>query len=592
MKNVFSDRREYVVAAGLWVAFFILYLKTLAPTVGFIDAGELATVATTLGIAHPTGYPLFTLLGRLFAMIPIASREIVRLNIMAALFTSMAAVVFFFSMLELLGSTTNRTSRIVAAGFSSAALACSRTFWSEGLSIEVYSLHVLLICMTILFFLKAINTDKSQWWFLFAYTLGLSFTNHLTTILLAPAFVFLFFYEHRFTRIAFDRIRILIVPFLVGLSAYLYLPIRASSNPLLNWGNPSTFEKLWWHFSGKQFRVWMFESTDAAQKQFHYFMNNTPVEFYYIPIIVAVAGMLILLFSDRKKFFFIVLLLISCVGYSINYDIHDIDSYFLLAFISLMMFAGVAVQKVVASMSRYTVIGSICILSLIVIVEAAQNIDSVDQHANYMVEDYTRNILANLPKNSLIISYEWDFFVSASLYFQHVEHVRPDIVVIDKELLRRSWYFDQLHTMYPEVIQRSKKEVHGFLKELDKFEHGLPYEYAAIEGRYNSLIKSFITNNQDRQCFVTPEIEQNYTAGYNRVPYGFCYLLTTSARYVVTPFPSIVHRFSPNHDVYSSQIRKFSNAVLTKRAAYERYFGRDSLADLYDNAVNRYFQSF
>jgi hypothetical protein len=42
---------------------FLVYLKTLAPSVTFIDSGELAAVACTLGIAHPTGYPLFTLLG-------------------------------------------------------------------------------------------------------------------------------------------------------------------------------------------------------------------------------------------------------------------------------------------------------------------------------------------------------------------------------------------------------------------------------------------------------------------------------------------------------------------------------------------------
>lgn len=72
------------VAALVAVFAFAVYLKTLAPGVHFIDSGELAAVACTLGIAHPTGYPLFTLIGWLFSNLPIASEEIVRLNMMSA----------------------------------------------------------------------------------------------------------------------------------------------------------------------------------------------------------------------------------------------------------------------------------------------------------------------------------------------------------------------------------------------------------------------------------------------------------------------------------------------------------------------------
>ena len=73
------------------VAAFIVYMQTLAPSVDFIDAGELATVCATLGIAHPTGYPLFALVGWVFAHLPIAGTVILRLNVMAAFFTALGA---------------------------------------------------------------------------------------------------------------------------------------------------------------------------------------------------------------------------------------------------------------------------------------------------------------------------------------------------------------------------------------------------------------------------------------------------------------------------------------------------------------------
>src|SRR3990172_6547598 len=92
MKTPF--RHQEAASVTVSALSFLVYLTTLCPTVSFTDAGELATVATTLGIAHPTGYPLFTLLGRLAVMIPSAGEEIVRLNLLAAVLTAASAGVF------------------------------------------------------------------------------------------------------------------------------------------------------------------------------------------------------------------------------------------------------------------------------------------------------------------------------------------------------------------------------------------------------------------------------------------------------------------------------------------------------------------
>lgn len=289
MKVFFEKDQTLIYLVITWLVSFLIYLQTLAPTVGFIDSGELATVTSTLGIAHPTGYPLFTLLGRIFFLLPIATEEIVRLNIMSALCTSLSVAFFFLLMLELLKgkNTIHKDHNIAASLFASLTLAFSQTFWKQGVIVEVYSLHLLLILLTIFFFIKAINTEHASYWLFFAFVYGLTFTNHLTAILLAPACLYLFFAEHKFTRAALQKIGRLSMPFFLGLSVYLYLPIRAASQPILNWGNPQTLEKFWWHVTGKQFRVWMFASGEAAQKQFNYFLERIPLEFVYIPVILS-----------------------------------------------------------------------------------------------------------------------------------------------------------------------------------------------------------------------------------------------------------------------------------------------------------------
>ncbi|MGE5498138.1 MAG: protein O-mannosyl-transferase family, partial [Syntrophothermus sp.] len=80
------------VLTGLLV--FIIYLISMAPSVVEIDAGELAAVQATLGIAHPTGYPLFTMLGYIFLKLPLGFSKIFMANLMAGIWCSLGIMLF------------------------------------------------------------------------------------------------------------------------------------------------------------------------------------------------------------------------------------------------------------------------------------------------------------------------------------------------------------------------------------------------------------------------------------------------------------------------------------------------------------------
>lgn len=583
---MFSFNRLTIIAASaLWFITFSVYWMTMAPTIGFIDSGELSTVAVSLGIAHPTGYPLFTLLARMFSLLPIASEEIVRLNILSALITSISVVVFFFLFLELASDQKGKKdgwATLIIASISSMFIGFSKTFWFQGLAIEVYSLHVLLILFALLLFVKSVKTRSMHHWYLFAFVVGLAFTNHLTTILLAPAMLYWFFAEHGIGKAAFKKIGLLAVPFAAGLSLYCYLPIRAAQLPLLNWGNPQSTERLWWHITGKQFRVFMFSSSEAARRQLSYFFENLSVEFFFPVLILAGLGAAVLFLRQRRIFIFIILLLVSCVAYSINYDIHDIDSYFLLAFISIALLSAFGARMIMLRFDGAAARGSVAAVLLgIAGVQLYNNREAVDQSTNYLVEDYTKNVLLNLPQNAVVISYQWDYFVAASYYYQHIKGIRPDVVVIDKELLRRSWYFSQLEQMYPEVIGRSRQEIQLFMMELEKFEQGLPYDYAMIEGRYTQLLKSLIDRNLDRSVFVTPEIEAQYTMGYVRVPAGMVFRLSIDTMYHAMKEPQFIFRDFKGTDAYSKQIKILTRNALSLRAQYEDSYGNSREASFF-----------
>lgn len=86
---------NYFIGGLTGLISFIVYLLTLAPTVYWGDSGELITVAYTLGIAHPSGYPTYTLLGHLFTYIPFGSIAW-RVNLMSAVFASLAVMLLYF----------------------------------------------------------------------------------------------------------------------------------------------------------------------------------------------------------------------------------------------------------------------------------------------------------------------------------------------------------------------------------------------------------------------------------------------------------------------------------------------------------------
>ncbi len=89
-------RKYYYLLTALFV--FVVYLFTMAPSVVQIDSGELATVQIALGIAHPTGYPLFTLIGYLFSLVPLPFTKIFQMNLLAAIYCSASVGVFVYTV--------------------------------------------------------------------------------------------------------------------------------------------------------------------------------------------------------------------------------------------------------------------------------------------------------------------------------------------------------------------------------------------------------------------------------------------------------------------------------------------------------------
>jgi len=186
---------ERAIPLGLFVLTFVVYLSTLSPTLGEADSFEFQVVSYTLGVAHPTGYPLYILLGKLFTLLPIGNVAY-RVNLISPLFASLAVVCLYLCLMHL---TRHRAASLLAA----LTFAFSRTFWSQAVIAEVYTLNAFFVALVLYLLLKEINKSANQQTCgepfgsaqdrhsrtinKTAFIYGLSLTNHLTMALLAPA---------------------------------------------------------------------------------------------------------------------------------------------------------------------------------------------------------------------------------------------------------------------------------------------------------------------------------------------------------------------------------------------------------------------
>jgi hypothetical protein len=217
--------------------------------------------------------------------------------------------------------------------------------------------------------------------------------------------------------------------------------------------------------------------------------------------------------------------------------------------------------------------------------QGIRNYSKADCSDLYVYEDYTTQALSSLPENAMLLSYQWDYLISPAYYFQFVEGRRMDVAIVDKELLRRSWYFDQMKTNYPDVMDDIDSEVASFLTTLAPFEEGDDYNASVLESRYRRLIARMIETNMDeRSVFIAPELvegelrrgELNLPAGLRLIPDLFFFRVVHSEDYVPLEMEKIdvSIRFPRQENRYSRVIENFVSNMWMYRALYELQHGK------------------
>ena len=239
-------RPSYIAAGVVTLLVFVLYVITLAPSTAMWDTSEYIAAAYTLGLPHPPGNPLFVLMGRVFAILPIFGPTVAaRINVLAALCSAVSAGMWFLVTERVLVAWfPQRWQRVTGGAIAALLGATAFTVWNQSVVNEkVYT--VSLVGIAIISWLMIRWSDDpdgrkaDRILVLVAYLLGLGYANHMGGMLAAPAAAVAVLVRRPRTILRWRLLLACVGALVFGITPFAMQPIRAAYNPPLNEGEPT-----------------------------------------------------------------------------------------------------------------------------------------------------------------------------------------------------------------------------------------------------------------------------------------------------------------------------------------------------------------
>ena len=456
--------RSLVAALLVGIPALALYWRTLMPDVGFWDTGEFQAIGPVLGIAHPTGYPAYTILAWVASVVlqPFGN-EAFRANLLSAILAATAAGL-------VAAAVTRVTGRIVIGVATGVALAVSIEAWSIGLRADPHALHLMLAAALLLLLVvwqDRINAGApaDRWLFAAAITFGVSLANHGLTLLLAPGIaIFVLATQPGILR----RPR-LIVACAAGLALttmalYAYLPIRSAMNPVLDYANPETWDGFRYLVFAEQFRG-TFRALPDIFEALRTIGNETLTQLgVFAPL--AIVGVFAAAWRRPALMLLLAAWFVINWLFALGYVNADIGRYYLVPLLAAAVFggigAGAAVDAVMTLWARTRgpaetaatemevepnrdaadrrgravgfpglLLAALVAVALIAppVLSVPDRFDNVDASNDFLARRWLTTVTEALPENAVVVS--WWSYSTTLWYGKYVDHLRPDVTVID-----------------------------------------------------------------------------------------------------------------------------------------------------------------
>lgn len=415
-----SDRPWLPKALAIFAGTFIVYVVGACRTIYVGDSGELVAAAATLGIPHPSGYPLYVLLGHLWIkLLPFATPAFAM-----SLFSACCAAGACAMLYALL-----RRSGVdgLAATVGALVLAFSTSFWSQANIQRVYTLGAFLMVAVIAAALEWQRRRQLRFMMLAAFLAGLGAANHTVTLVVgATVGLWALLVDRGWLRRPLHLLAC-VGAGMVGLLPYAYLPWRSRQQPRLDWGNPETLDAFldvvlrrdFWH------RAWQEGPADllviAADWAQSLALETLGLGLLLAllaiawgrgrwPVGLAIAGMLTNL---------------AAVGlHGSRSDLFIWHRYYIPSYILLALLAGWGTQVAFERWGQ-----RLRALLLLPLAMLAVGWSRHDRSDFTLADDFSRTLLSTLPPGAHLAASD-DNILFVLIYLHLAEGLRPDIDLI------------------------------------------------------------------------------------------------------------------------------------------------------------------
>lgn len=431
-----TSRVDWLLAALSTVAFFGLYVATLAPDVLAADSGELQVVAAQLGVAHPPGFPLYVMVAHLFTrLLPFVSPAYA-VNLFSAVTSALTVGVVYLSAARLTG---RRLPGLVAA----VALGTATTFWSQATTANVRSLTGLFAALILYALIRfrgaTVDGDKIAadcWLILTALFMGFGLTHHVSLLfLVAVGLLFILIVDRSLMRTP-RRWLWPVVAGLAGLAPLLYLPLRAAAEVRGASPDLATWPGFLEHVLATGFRgdLFYYLAPGDLWQRLLIIGNVLTFQFGTLVLIGMGFGLVVLLWRDRRAAWLLGGAFTAYALVAATYRAPQTVEYMLPAYIAAALLLAAAVGHLPAIGARLGEAGKAAVALAVAFIlmsafgQGFANVSAAGRnHEATSARDYALTLLDGAPADSVILSH-WHW-ATPLWYLQEVEGLRPDVDV-------------------------------------------------------------------------------------------------------------------------------------------------------------------
>jgi hypothetical protein len=492
------------------LAALVLYAITLYPDVAGGDSGELTAAVATGGVIHPPGYPLYALLGKLFLLLPHGTVAW-RMNFMSAACDAAAAGILCAAVARWSGSR-------VAGVVTGALFASAPGIWRYAICAEVFALDNLLVALLLLLAVLYARDRDRRYAMAGALVAGLGMSNHQTfAFTLVPFVVWaLWFGREQLLR---PRVAAgLLGLFALGLVPYAELPVAASRHAAVTWGAADTWHGFWTHVLRREYGTLRLAPEGVAGapdrlETLGAWARDVVEQVGWWGLPLAGVGVVASLRTSRESRLGVALVAAPVLAVATmctlgNLPVRDalhrgiVARFWQQPDVYVFVACGCALAWMQRSVPRWA---AFSVAAMLAVLPAALRFRAMDRHGSTLVRSYGAEMLRAAPPGALLLT-KGDLITDTVRYLQAAEGARPDVRVVDQELLGNAWY--------PPLVVEAHPDIR------------LPGARRASAARYVTSMKLLLDANVDARpvlvCGGVVPGDTSADASYGRWPFGLC----------------------------------------------------------------------